>query len=304
MANMVVDETTGEILVDVDLERLTDPFPMAARKSRTGGGGRTFTYVDGTTVIHRLIEATHNRYGFSVDKYWSQDNSRLALVTLTIPGLGSRSHIGVQAEVANQGEDALAKGAITDGLKKAATLFGVGLELYGPDLNALPADGPSASPAPTRGAHGSGQAQSPQKPSSAAPSAPQRGIGTDAAAVQRGVAREQTASDSRIPDKYPRVDGKWTMADVVQWMHEANFSGVTDFGSAIKAAQAWGKQEFGIEDIIKHESPPKPGKEQYGNGTYPSAVVEAVSYWMDQQGGESNTTQAEAAPEDEDDVPF
>jgi hypothetical protein len=302
----MVDTETGEVLADVDLERLTEPFPQAALRSRPGARGMNLTYVDGTTVIHRLIEATHNSYSFSVDKYWSQDNTRLALVTLTIPGLGSRSHIGVQAEDNKSGEDALAKGAITDGLKKAATLFGVGLELYGPDLNSLPADGPSASPAPTRAANAPSQAKSPQRPSKTAPSAPQRGIGTNPAAVQKGIEREQAASDPRIPEKYPRIDGTWNMAAVVDWMNEAGFAGVTDFGSAIKAAQAWGKQEFGIEDIVKHESPPKPGKEKYGNGTYPSAVIEAVSYWMDQQEGKSNTTQAEAAPaeDDFDDVPF
>jgi hypothetical protein len=302
MANMI-DDTTGEVIASVDLDRLVEPFPMAARKTRPGAHGMALTYVDGTTVIHRLIEATKNNYSFSVNRYWSEANCRYALVTLTIPGLGSRSHIGVQAEDSRSGEDALAKGAITDGLKKAATLFGVGLELYGADLNALPADAPGTSPAPTRGAQTGQQAQSPQAPSKPAPSAPQRGIGTDPAAVQRGIEREQAAPGPQVPEKYPRVEGTWNMATVVQWMQSANFAGVIDFGTAIKAAQAWGKQEFGIEDIVKHDSPPKPGKEKYGNGTYPSAVVEAVSYWMDQQAGESNTTQA-AAPEDEDDVPF
>jgi hypothetical protein len=56
-------------------------------------------------------------------------------VALTIPGLGTREHIGVQAVEERGGED-LVKGAITDALKKAATLFGVGLELYGPDYEA------------------------------------------------------------------------------------------------------------------------------------------------------------------------
>ena len=65
-----------------------------------------------------------------------------ALVTLSLPGLGSRQHIGVQAVEANSGEDVIAKGAVTDALKKAATLFGVGLELYGPDYEEKPAPAP------------------------------------------------------------------------------------------------------------------------------------------------------------------
>jgi hypothetical protein len=206
----------------------------------------------------------------------------------------------VQAEQEKQGEDALAKGAITDGYKKAATLFGVGLELYGPDLNSQSGDGAMASPAPARGAQQGQQAQSPQNPSRNAPSASQRGIGTNPQAVQQGIQREQAASDPRIPEKYPRLDGTWNMASVVKWMQDAQFVGVTDYGTAIKVAQAWGKQQFGIEDIVKHDSPPKPGKEQYGNGTYPSAVVEAVSYWMDQQ----ETASTPTAPTEDDDVPF
>ena len=48
---------------------------------------------------------------------------------LTIPGLGTRAGIGVTTIEPGAGEDNL-KGASTDALKKAATLFGVGLDLY------------------------------------------------------------------------------------------------------------------------------------------------------------------------------
>ena len=45
---------------------------------------------------------------------------------LTIPGLGTRTQIGT-AVLENADS---AKGAVTDGIKKAATLFGVALQLY------------------------------------------------------------------------------------------------------------------------------------------------------------------------------
>jgi hypothetical protein len=95
--------------------------------------------VEGHSVIHRLNEATGNRWDLSVRaidqmQIGTQTIVR-AHVALSIPGLGTREHIGVQAVADRSGED-LVKGAITDALKKAATLFGVGLHLYGPDYEA------------------------------------------------------------------------------------------------------------------------------------------------------------------------
>ena len=118
---------------------LGEPFPRSAIKHRTGGGGKSLAYVEGHTVIHRLNDATGNSWSLevrSIDSFTLGARTLLrAHVALTIPGLGTREHIGVQAVEERGGED-LVKGAITDALKKAATLFGVGLELYGPDYEA------------------------------------------------------------------------------------------------------------------------------------------------------------------------
>lgn len=119
----------------VDLTKLTQPFPKEAIKSRPGGG-RSFSYVDGQTVIRRLNAATNNCWNFKVLDYHKDEalNAITARVALELPGLGWREHIGLQEIGKNQGIDAVVKGAISDALKKAATLFGVGLELYGPDF--------------------------------------------------------------------------------------------------------------------------------------------------------------------------
>ncbi len=135
-------------MTDVDLATLTREFPLSALKQRVVGGGKALSYVEGHTVIHRLNEATGNCWSFSILNIDSLDVApevRLvtATVALTIPGHGTRQHIGVQTVNARGGED-LVKGAVTDALKKAATLFGVGLELYGPDYEATAA----AKPAP------------------------------------------------------------------------------------------------------------------------------------------------------------
>lgn len=126
----------------VDLEKLTQPFPPEAIKQREGRGHKMLSYVAGETVIKRLNEATGNRWDLQVEAIWSDtmpggQTVMLARVRLTLPGLGAREHIGVQVIGERDGED-MYKGAITDALKKAATLFGVGLELYEDEPKAAP----------------------------------------------------------------------------------------------------------------------------------------------------------------------
>lgn len=121
------------------LDVLYREFPPQAIKQRTVGGGRSLSYVEGHSVIHRLNEATDNQWDLevrSIDTISIGTQQVLrAHVALTIPGLGRREHIGVQAVADRSGED-LVKGCVTDALKKAATLFGIGLHLYGPDHEA------------------------------------------------------------------------------------------------------------------------------------------------------------------------
>jgi len=125
---------------EINLEKLTEPFPRTAIKSRTGGGGKKLDYIEGHTVIHRLNDATGNHWDLelrALDTMQLGTRTMLrAHVALTLPGLGTREHIGIQMVDERGGED-LVKGAVTDALKKAATLFGVGLELYGEDYAAI-----------------------------------------------------------------------------------------------------------------------------------------------------------------------
>jgi hypothetical protein len=109
------------------------PFPADEIKERKGGSGAMLRYVTGASVIRRLIEATGNNYTTRlVEKEFltiAGKPAMLVVVELEIPQLGSRQGFGVQILNERGGED-LYKGAFTDGLKKAATQFGVQLELY------------------------------------------------------------------------------------------------------------------------------------------------------------------------------
>jgi hypothetical protein len=130
-------------------ERLMEAFPPEAIKEREGGGRRRLSYVEGHTVIHRLIKATGNRFDVRVLALEYKGDLLTATVELSIPELGTRQHIGVQ-KVSERGGEDLVKGAVTDAIKKAATLFGVGLELYGPDYESGEQTTPRAGTTPGR----------------------------------------------------------------------------------------------------------------------------------------------------------
>lgn len=123
------------------LQTLMRPFPPNEIKERSGGGGTKLKYVSGASVIKRLIEATGGNYSTRLIQQQfltiGGKDAMLVVVELEIPNLGSKQGFGVQILNERGGED-LYKGAFTDGLKKAATQFGVGLELYEDEDTSLP----------------------------------------------------------------------------------------------------------------------------------------------------------------------
>lgn len=120
------------------LNSLSEPFPPQAIEKREGGGGKMLDYVATETVIRRLNN-TVGIWDFKITdtKVMPAGDAQLLVIwgEMTIPGLGTRAGTGVQVIHPRGGED-MWKGAASDCLKKCATLFGVGIDLYGPDLEA------------------------------------------------------------------------------------------------------------------------------------------------------------------------
>ena len=114
------------------LDQLSEAFPPNAIKKRQGGGNQMFDYVETETVIRRL-NATVKVWDFRITEIKVIDQLLVVWGEMTIPGLGTRAGTGVQKLAG--GED-MWKGAASDCLKKCATLFNVGIDLYGPDLEA------------------------------------------------------------------------------------------------------------------------------------------------------------------------
>lgn len=105
---------------------------------RAGAGGKTLRYVTGAYVIGLLN--TNTEWDFVIDrvdfitaptkKEGVQFPTVIVIGTLIIPELGKRTAIGASSIENAREIDKDVKTAMTNSLKKAATLFGVGLDLW------------------------------------------------------------------------------------------------------------------------------------------------------------------------------
>jgi hypothetical protein len=135
-----------------EFKKLLEPFPQSAIEHKQG-----MSYIAHDKIRLRVIEATDNAFDWVVTSTdYRIDGAVRArkdgnvppvmIVTgqLTIPGLGTRTGIGVQTLEAGSGED-MYKGAESDAFKRAAMSFGVALkQLYTDDGK------PQREPAPLR----------------------------------------------------------------------------------------------------------------------------------------------------------
>lgn len=119
-------------------DALRVPFPDTAIEKKQGK-----SYIGHEVIRERVIDATDNRFDWHLASMEyrndgaikARGNGEVPLVcvatgTLTIPGLGSRTGIGVQVIEFGGGEDSAYKGAESDAFKRAAMAFGCGLQLY------------------------------------------------------------------------------------------------------------------------------------------------------------------------------
>jgi len=130
-------------------EVLEAPFPGQV-KTRPGAYGGSLSYLEGHTVIARLNEAFDGNWSFDVASHQILDEEVLVLGKLHAEASGviktafGSSRITRDNRTGNPvalGDDL--KAASTDALKKAATLLGVGLSLYGGNVQqAEPDDRP------------------------------------------------------------------------------------------------------------------------------------------------------------------
>ena len=125
---MTEEETRKQIS-----EMLLKDFPDEAIKSRKGAGNKDLDYVEGHTVIRRMLTATAGNYSTEYLGHFLQGDKFYVWLRVIVPGLGHHDGLGVSNTTG--GEDVL-KGAVTDAYKNACKYFGVGLHMYGEDYEA------------------------------------------------------------------------------------------------------------------------------------------------------------------------
>jgi len=116
-----------------DKQLLARPFAAETIRQRPGANRTIVDYIPAGDVIARVIQATDNEFGWTVDsvELIEQNGAAYWLVrgTLTVPDLGSRDGIGTDAATSVDS----VKAAETDAFKRAAVKFGVALHLYTED---------------------------------------------------------------------------------------------------------------------------------------------------------------------------
>lgn len=135
-------------MTSVHRELLSAPFAASDISWRRGAYGRDLAYLSTPSVIRRLNEATNNTWDFRLTRMEWHGTILIAIGELTLPGLGTRTGIGVQRvddEALRTREDII-KGVASDALKKAATLFGVGLDLADQDVPPARHEGAESAP--------------------------------------------------------------------------------------------------------------------------------------------------------------
>ncbi len=116
---------------------LEKPFEPNQVKQRQGNFGHILDYVEGHAIIARLNDAFEGNWSFELTNHWilKETDEVLVLGKLTAEGT-SKMAFGSKMIARNKETKAILslgddlKAASTDALKKAASLFGVGLYLY------------------------------------------------------------------------------------------------------------------------------------------------------------------------------
>ena len=139
--------------------------PFSGLKTRPGRSGQQLTYVEACQVIDRLNEAFSSDWTFRILDHQVLEREVVVVGELEAAGTTKQAFGGSDITKSRDGGQPVCiaddlKSAATDALKKAATLLGVGLHLYGgntaADSGANGATDPGKGRDGARGANGTG----------------------------------------------------------------------------------------------------------------------------------------------------
>lgn len=120
----------------MNLELIKRPFSSDQIKQRKTSLGYTVDYLETHTIIARLNEAFIGEWSFRVIEHQLLEDVVVVLGELAVEGV-TKQQFGT-CELSQESEEGIVfsigdalKAAASDALKKSATLFGIGLQLYG-----------------------------------------------------------------------------------------------------------------------------------------------------------------------------
>ena len=177
---------------------LNKPFDPNQIKQRPGSHGRTLSYVDVAAVIARLNGVFDHDWSFEVERHEIHEGEVIVLGKLSAGGVtkmafgGSSVTIDKQGQVVSIADDL--KASASDCLKKAASLLGIGLHLYG-------------------GAQSTGRARAPKL---AAVPPPADRLTTKQLAAIHGVARKHGISKEELAGLVETLAGKTELASLTK----------------------------------------------------------------------------------------
>jgi hypothetical protein len=127
-------------------EMLEKPFGKEQIKQRKGNFGDMIDYVETHAVIQRLNDSFEGQWSFEIITQEKEGSEVIVLGKLTVEGVSktqfgsNKISLSKAGEVISIGDDWKAAGS--DSLKKCASLFGVGLHLYGAEKKEQPPEQP------------------------------------------------------------------------------------------------------------------------------------------------------------------
>jgi hypothetical protein len=125
-------------------ELLEKPFGKEQIKQRKGNFGDMIDYVETHAVIQRLNDAYEGQWSFEIMTQETTNTEVIVSGKLTADGVSktqfgsNKISLSKAGEIISVGDDW--KAAASDCLKKCASLFGVGLHLYGAEKKEQPSD--------------------------------------------------------------------------------------------------------------------------------------------------------------------
>lgn len=129
--NEIMRQKMNEKQIDI----LSRPFAAELIQQRRGPGGQSLSYVSGSEYIRRLNEAFNCEWTFEIVEHQRFTSEVVVLGRITIDGVVKSAFGGSSIKMSRQSDEPISladdlKAAATDALKKASSLFGIGLHLY------------------------------------------------------------------------------------------------------------------------------------------------------------------------------